>query len=126
MNQNSSNTHILGDAGEQAARTFLTAKGYKIRHVNWRSHHLELDIVAQTDTELVIIEVKTRSSAYFIHPADAVTDAKIRRIVTATHAYIYRYNIRTDVRFDVMALIPLPDGKYHIEHFENAFVSPIW
>lgn len=123
---NLSENHRLGAEGEAAARQYLTAKGYQIRHVNWRSHHLELDIVAETPDELVVIEVKTRRNQYFSHPADAVTDAKIRHIVTATQAYIYLYNIRKDVRFDVMALIPCPPEGFRIEHFENAFFSPVW
>ena len=123
---NSSQTHRLGADGERAARQYLTDKGYRIRHVNWRSHHLELDIVAQQGDELVVIEVKTRRNMVFTHPADAVTEQKIRRIVTAAQAYIYRYNIRMDVRFDVMALIPCPPDGFKIEHFENAFFSPVW
>ena len=53
-------THnALGKAGEDAAAAYLERNGYAIRHRNWRKNHLELDIVATKDNEVVIVEVKT-------------------------------------------------------------------
>lgn len=115
----------LGQEGEKAAIAYLLSKGYSIRHTNWRCHHLELDIVAETPETLVVIEVKTRSTTYFQQPEDAVTDAKIRRIVNATQGYIRIFNIDKEVRFDVMALIPNGHG-YSVQHFVDAFISPVW
>jgi putative endonuclease len=37
----------LGQKGEIHAAAFLEEKGYKIRHRNWRTGKLELDIVAK-------------------------------------------------------------------------------
>lgn len=50
----------LGLAGENAAIAYLKEKGYTIRDRNWRKNHLELDIIASINNELVIVEVKTR------------------------------------------------------------------
>ena len=52
--------NILGKAGEDAAAKYLEQNGYTIRDRNWRKNHLELDIVADKDKELIIVEVKTR------------------------------------------------------------------
>ena len=71
----------LGKEGENAAVKYLLEKGYEIRHRNWHSGHRDLDIVAQKDGELVIVEVKTRSDACFGQPEDAVDRRKIRSIV---------------------------------------------
>ena len=60
----------LGKEGENAAVKYLLEKGYEIRHRNWHSGHRDLDIVAQKDGELVIVEVKTRSDACFGQPED--------------------------------------------------------
>jgi hypothetical protein len=30
-----------------------------------------------------------------------------------------------DVRFDIISIIPLPDGGYEIEHQEDAFFPPM-
>ena len=57
----------LGKAGETAAVAYLEARGYVIRHRNWRKGHLELDIVAAKDNELIVVEVKTRSSVCIIN-----------------------------------------------------------
>ncbi|GHT50257.1 UPF0102 protein [Bacteroidia bacterium] len=113
----------LGKAGETAAIEYLEAKGYQIRHINWHRGHLELDIIAQTDDELVIVEVKTRSGDWEL-PEDAVNNTKIRRIISATDYYIKYFNIDLPVRFDIIAVIgKQPD--FTIEHIEDAFYPPV-
>ncbi len=115
----------LGEEGEKLATAYLQQKGYRIRHTNWRSGHLELDIVAESHDTLYVIEVKTRSTAYFEHPKDAITNAKIKRIVHATEEYIHRYDIRKDIQFDIMALLPNKHGTFDIEHIPDAFLAPL-
>ena len=73
----------LGKAGEDAAAKYLEQNGYTIRDRNWRKNHLELDIVAVKDKELIIVEVKTRSNTDYIEPQDAVNWQKIRRMTLA-------------------------------------------
>ncbi len=118
------NHNKLGAAGEAAACEFLQSKGYVIRDVNWRSGKLELDIVAQTGSVLVVIEVKTRQDNKYGMPEDAVTPAKIRRIVNAADAYIRTHDLLLDVRFDVMSILQTPDG-YEIEQIKDAFYPPL-
>jgi len=113
----------LGKAGETAAIAYLKSKNYRIRHVNWRRGHLELDIVAETDNEIVFIEVKTRSG-HWDSPEDAVTNSKIRHIVTAADAYIQTFDIDLDARFDIIAVIGHAPN-FEIEHIEDAFYPPI-
>jgi putative endonuclease len=113
----------LGQAGETAALDYLKAHGYQIRHVNWRLGHLELDIVAQTDDELVIVEVKTRSG-HWDSPEDAVTNTKIRNIVNATDAYIKYFDIDLPARFDIIGVIGHAPN-FEIDHIEDAFYPPV-
>lgn len=117
----------LGKEGEIKAREYLQAKGYKIVHTNWVSSvkKNELDIVARKDNLLVIVEVKSRSTITFEHPEDAITPAKIRRIVTATHEYIIANNYEGETRFDVIAALSDYKGGFTIEHIEDAFLAPI-
>jgi putative endonuclease len=115
----------FGFKGEDIAATFLTNKGYKIRHRNWRAHHIELDIIAENDDYIVVVEVKTRRNDKFSHPSDAVNRTKIKHIVNATQAYIFKYNINKDVRFDIISIIPTLDGNFEIEHQEDAFYPPM-
>ncbi|MDR1683633.1 MAG: YraN family protein [Candidatus Symbiothrix sp.] len=113
----------LGKAGETVAIEYLKNHGYRIRHVNWRKGHWELDIVAETDDELVIVEVKTRSGSWDA-PEDAVTNTKIKHIIAATDFYIKCFNVDLDVRFDIIALIG-NEPNFEIEHIEDAFYPPV-
>lgn len=116
----------LGKAGEQLAVNYLTDKGYTILHRNWRSGHKELDIVAQLADTLVIVEVKTRRNKLYGQPADAVTDRKIRHIVSSADAYIRTFDIDLpQVRFDIITLVGSKE-KYQLHHIESAFHPPIW
>lgn len=114
----------LGHAGEQVAQNYLKQHGYTILATNWCSGKNELDIVAEKDDMLVVVEVKSRSTATFEHPKDAITNAKIRRIVQATNDFIEIRNIDKEVRFDVVAVLPNGNG-YSVEHIEDAFLPPI-
>ncbi|MDH6356680.1 YraN family protein [Parabacteroides sp. PF5-9] len=113
-----------GKRGEEEAQTYLKQAGYELLHTNWRWHHFELDIVASTGDELVVIEVKTRSVGYLLSPEESVDMKKIRRIVRAADAYVRRFGIALPVRFDIITLIKHNEG-YTIEHLEDAFYAPV-
>ncbi len=115
----------LGKRGEAAAAAFLAGKGYAIRHRNWRSDGGELDIVAEYGGELVVVEVKTRRGRWFGNPEEAVTGRKIRRIVRATDRYVKRHGVDLPVRFDIIAVVGR-EPPFHIEHWEKAFLPPVW
>lgn len=116
----------LGKNGEDAAVNWLRGKGYFIRDQRWRCGHLELDIVAQKDGMLVVVEVKTRVTSEFGEPEEAVNERKIRRIVNATDGYIKFFNLDMPVRFDIISIVEESDGTFRINHIEDAFMSPIW
>lgn len=115
----------LGKAGEDAAVAYLENKGYTLRHRNWRKNHLELDIVAEKDHELIVVEVKTRTNDQYKAPQEAVDWQKIRRIVVAADAYIKHFGIDDPVRFDIVTVMG-KTGDFHIEHIENAFYPPLF
>lgn len=115
----------LGKEGEEEAVRLLNEKGYVIHHRNWRSGKYELDIVAQQHDELVIVEVKTRRNVLYATPETAVDGRKIRRIVSSTNAYLHKYRIDANVRFDIITVTGT-HKPFHIEHIENAFYPPIW
>ncbi|MFW9597799.1 MAG: YraN family protein [Paludibacter sp.] len=113
----------LGEKGEELARLHLIDNGYKIRETKWRTGSLELDIIAEKDDTLVIVEVKTRSGAFADNPEQYIDNRKIRNIVNATERYIMRYDWNGDTRFDVIAVI-IDGSKSSVEHIEDAFLAP--
>ena len=114
-----------GKEGEEQATEFLRSKDYIIHHRNWHSGKKELDIVAEKDGTLVVVEVKTRQDARFGSPIEAVTNQKIRRIVSATDAYLRKFCIDLPVRFDIISLVG-DTAPFEIEHIEDAFYPPLW
>ena len=78
---------MQGFAGEDMAAKLLQEKGYKILARNWRCGHLEVDIIAETDDYLVIVEVKTRKSAAFGEPEVFVDRQKQRNLIRAAMCY---------------------------------------
>ena len=115
----------LGDFGEERAAGYLRSQGYILRHQKWTSGKKELDIVAEKGNVLVVVEVKTRSTDHFAHPKETITNAKIRNIVNAAEAYIFRYNLMMETRFDIVSVIPDGNGNFTIEHIEDAFLPPV-
>ena len=71
---------VLGRRGEKLAADHLIASGFEIVDRNWRCSQGEIDIIATKNSELVFVEVKTRSSLAFGHPLEAITVAKLARL----------------------------------------------
>lgn len=113
-------TRELGEIAEGMAQQYVSKLGYKIKATNWYHGHLEVDIIAQDGNELVIIEVKARSGLRYEHPSEAVTNAKMKRIVEAADAYIIEHEIELETRFDVITVIFFKQG-HELEHFKDAF-----
>ncbi len=70
----------LGRAGEERAAQHLIGSGYAVIDRNWRCSQGEIDIVAAVGDQLAMIEVKTRRTAAFGHPFEAVDQRKRRRL----------------------------------------------
>ena len=115
----------LGKDGEDEAVRFLEGQGYRIRHRNWRSGRKELDIVAEHQGELVIVEVRTRRNQIYGTPEESISEAKIRRIVSSADAYVRKFRIDLPVRFDIISLTGI-EKPLEIEHIINAFYPPMW
>ena len=110
----------LGKLGEELAVEFLQKEGYEILDTNWTFQKAEIDIIAQKENILAIVEVKTRSSLEFGLPQDFVKPKKIQLLVKAVNEYVVSKNLDVDVRFDIIAVHK--EGKsFVIEHLIDAF-----
>ncbi|MBS3992821.1 MAG: YraN family protein [Bacteroidetes bacterium] len=113
--------HIdFGKNGEELAVEFLIKNGYIIVERNWRYQKAEIDIIAQKQNILAVIEVKTRSSSTFGNPQDFVKPKKIKLLVNAVNEYVISKDIDVQVRFDIIAIIN-QNNHIEIEHLEDAY-----
>lgn len=111
----------LGKKGEQLAIDYLVKNGYTIIEKNYRFQKAEVDIIAQNRDVLAVVEVKTRSTAYFGNPQDFVNPKKIKLLVTAIDDYVIKHDLDVEIRFDIIAIIK-QRNKFVIEHIEDAFL----
>ena len=112
--------NILGNKGEALAVDFLVENKYEILEKNWRYKRAEVDVIAKKDNWIIIIEVKTRSSATFDSPADSINKTKIKMLTEAAEAYILQNDLDNEVRFDVISIIK-QKKNHSIQHIESAF-----
>jgi putative endonuclease len=107
----------LGFFGEDKAAAWYEAHGYRVLARNWRCRDGELDIVARRGSTVVFCEVKTRASAAYGVPAEAVTPAKQRKLRGLAVLWLRASGERAgELRFDVAAVL---GGK--LEIIEAAF-----
>jgi putative endonuclease len=113
----------LGRRGEDAAARYLKRLGYVIVARGHRDDLGEIDLIAVAGRTVVFIEVKTRTSDDAGHPADAVDQAKQRRLTRLALSYLKRHDLlENQTRFDVIAVTwPKGRGRPTIEHFKSAF-----
>ena len=117
----------LGGRGEDAAVAWYRHASYEVIDRNWRCAEGELDVVAKSadGTVLVFCEVKTRTSARFGSPFEAVTPAKQRRVRKL--AALWLQHARRDgthyelIRFDVAAVTTGAGGALEVEVLVAAF-----
>lgn len=110
----------FGKLGEQMAAEYLTRNGYKILYRNYRYLKAEIDILAQKENILAVVEVKSRSSDELQEIAETVNKKKITLLVFAADHYVVENDLDVEVRFDIITI--LKKGKeFQLEHLEDAF-----
>lgn len=111
----------LGKEGEEIAVQYLIEKGYEILDRNWRYHKAEIDIIAQNQDHLIIVEVKTRSSVALGNPENFVDKKKINLLTQAADIYVNQQDIDKNIRFDIIS-IHKNGLKLDICHIMEAFL----
>jgi putative endonuclease len=115
----------VGRFGEELAVAHLAEAGLVVLERNWRCAEGELDIVATERDVVVFVEVKTRSTLAFGHPAEAVTPAKAARIHRLGMRWLAEHRdavpTRPQLRFDVVSVVRLAAGGPDVSHVRGAF-----
>lgn len=82
----------LGSRGEKLVAAYYKKLGYEILDQNYIFPHGkqigELDVIAKKDSELVFVEVKTRSNNKFGGPFESVDRYKQRKLVKMAKLYM--------------------------------------
>jgi putative endonuclease len=98
-------TRQIGRFGECVVCDYLKKNGYRIKERNFLTKHGEVDIIAEDETCLVFIEVKTRSDTVHLlkygNPSAAVTGEKLHRIRYAGNEYLRSHKSAKIYRIDV-------------------------
>ena len=109
----------IGSWGEELAANYLREKGYVILERDWHSGHRDIDIIAKRDGCIVFVEVKTRRSADFGSPVQAVDYRKQHNLLRAINHYIHYRHLDMLWRFDVISIVGVLGGQPEIEHVED-------
>ena len=111
----------LGRAGEDAAAVLLARSGFRVVDRNFRGGAGEIDIVARRGRLLVFCEVKTRRTARWGDPSEAVNYAKRNRLRRLAAEWMRAHRPGdVDVRFDVVSVI-VRAGRVQARHVPDAF-----
>lgn len=114
------NNRKFGDAGEDLACRYLQKQGYEILERNKHySRFCELDIIAKYKNTVVFVEVKTRKTADFGAPSEAITKIKLANIKKGVQFYLSENKVK-DFRIDAICITIKPEIK--IEHLKNIYL----
>jgi putative endonuclease len=109
-----------GQKAEMLAARYLANIGYLILDKNYRSGRAEVDIIAQTGTFLVFVEVKSLQKRFHGNPEGRIGKHKKHMLFQAADAYQMDNNWHQEIRFDAISVNFYPQA-IKIEHFEDAF-----
>jgi putative endonuclease len=110
----------LGDRGEEVAAGYLVAQGWRILARGWRAAGREIDLVAEREGIVALVEVKTRRPGGLAPPPAAVDWRKRRQLAAAGAVAAARWKGASDLRFDVIG-VTWGSGEPTVEHLEDAF-----
>ena len=78
----------LGRKGDDIACNLLQSMGHLILERNWRSGHLEIDIISYSADGIHFVEVKTRRESIQAPPQESVDWKKQNRMVRAAQSFL--------------------------------------
>ena len=118
----------LGQLGEDLACTYLHGIGHTILNRNWRSGHLEIDIISLDKDGIHFVEVKARRKNVQAPPQENVDRGKQARITKAALAFLNSRNglsySNHECSFDIIA-ITFEGEQAKVEWIPQAYI-PIY
>ena len=116
----------IGKAAEDLACEYLIRNGHTVVERNWRSGHLEIDIITLDSAGIHFVEVKGRVAPVAADPEENVGYRKQRKLTAAARAYLHSEDKRplldrNEVFFDVFSVI-FEGGKAEVKYFPQAYI----
>lgn len=85
------NNKITGFKGESIAIDLLRGEGYRIIERNFRTRFGEIDIIAERDDTIYIVEVRSRYGRLYGRPEDSLNYKKLKKLKLMTLYYLQRF-----------------------------------
>ena len=116
---------IVGRKGEEEACRYLMDRGHVIVERNWRSSHLETDIISFDRQGVHFVEVKSRTAPVMAAPEVNVDCGKRMKMVAAARSYVHgkgrEWMRDSELFFDVVTVVFNGDD-IEIEYYPQAFI----
>jgi putative endonuclease len=111
----------IGNFGEQLARNFLIARGYRIVDSNRKIGRWEIDIIAENNGLTIFVEVKTLMATELMPAENALTRRQIEILKKAIRFYCWRNKINlNNTRLDFIPININPfTKKAKLKHYQN-------
>jgi len=115
----------IGKLGEDLACDFLESRGQRILERNWRSGHLEIDIISEDGRGVHFVEVKSRVAPVAADPEENVRAEKQRRVTSAALRYLHGAGKDlggdAEVFFDIVTVV-FDGGRSRVSYFPQAWI----
>ena len=115
------NRKEMGDLYETIASEFLMKHGYSIIYMNYRRSFGEIDIIAEKDSVIHFIEVKSVSRVTLekgIKPEDHVTREKISKISQTAQYFLNEHDL-FDTKCQIDLITILSPGSNYSDYYEE-------
>ena len=99
----------------------MKRRGYEVVGAGFTARRGEIDLICRRGGELVIVEVKTRTTEAFGAPAEAVGPRKRRALAAAAAEYRLLAGWKGPIRYAVVALVGKRGGGFDSEITEDPF-----
>ncbi|MBR4133463.1 MAG: YraN family protein [Bacteroidales bacterium] len=111
---------------EDLACGYLTRNGHTVVARNWRSGHLEVDIVSIDAAGIHFVEVKSRVAPVQAGPEENVGYRKQKRLAAAARAFLHfeenkPHFAQKEVFFDVFSVI-FEGEKAETKYYPQAYI----
>ena len=111
-----------GKLGEDVCAWYLEKHGYTVVARNVHSRYGEVDLIAENESYICFVEVKTRKADSLVLPAEAVDYRKQQKLVMTAQHYLTTHVSDKQPRFDVFEVLLNEDSRPgKVRLIENAF-----